>query len=367
MGSVRFLTKSALGFLSDLIYIFWTSGVSKIEAWPFLVHHIRCIHCWIYYWFTAWDNTYMLCFIVSLTPAPKNWSVSACVYVLTDVHVIWFNSPDFHLTSTAKKFYPSRQQLTLPLKPGSKEKPVVLNYKKSLKDYCDGNHLTVVFKDLGTQVSHRTLFFFEYLGPLLLYPIFYYFPVYQFFGYKGERVIYPVQTYAFITGVSTTSNELWKHFLCIGSAMQPHRSSLCFIIVHIIGPLALTLLTMWTTHYTPLLVTSKWRSALSLECFVKSVTSIAISCWGICAALMEMEDIRFHVVFFSILWHVQTTQLRFINDWVSILPHRLSPAMLSLWLLLLLWPIGPSQSTIVWRRLLFFNETFFTFCWTCLF
>ncbi|KAK0593441.1 hypothetical protein LWI29_036656 [Acer saccharum] len=97
-----------------------------------------------------------------------------------------------------KKFYPSRQRLTLPLPPGSKERPTVLSYKKSLKEYCDGNsgNLTVVFKDLGPQVSYRTLFFFEYVGPLLLYPVFYYFPVYQFLGYKGERVIHPVQTYA---------------------------------------------------------------------------------------------------------------------------------------------------------------------------
>lgn len=102
------------------------------------------------------------------------------------------------LLSTAKKFYPSRQRLTLPLPPGSKQRATVLDYKKSLKEYSDGNsgNLTVVFKDLGPQVSYRTLFFFEYLGPLILYPIFYYFPVYQFFGYKGERVIHPVQTYA---------------------------------------------------------------------------------------------------------------------------------------------------------------------------
>lgn len=102
-----------------------------------------------------------------------------------------------YVSLTAKK-YPSRQRLTLPVQPGSKERPVVLNYKKSLKDYTIGNSetLTVVFKDLGPQVSYRTLFFCEYLGPLLLYPVFYYLPVYQYFGYKGERVIHPVQTYA---------------------------------------------------------------------------------------------------------------------------------------------------------------------------
>ncbi|XP_073127769.1 very-long-chain enoyl-CoA reductase-like [Henckelia pumila] len=97
-----------------------------------------------------------------------------------------------------KKFYPARQRLTLPLPPGSKEKPIVLNYKKSLKEYTDGNNdqFIVVFKDLGPQVKYSTLFFWEYLGPLILYPIFYYYPVYRFFGYKEERVIHQVQTYA---------------------------------------------------------------------------------------------------------------------------------------------------------------------------
>lgn len=96
-----------------------------------------------------------------------------------------------------RKYYPSRQRLTLPVQPGSKERPTVLHYKKSLSEYTNGStsELTVVFKDLGPQVKYSTLFFWEYLGPLVLYPIIYYFPVYKFFGYK-ERVIHPVQTYA---------------------------------------------------------------------------------------------------------------------------------------------------------------------------
>ncbi|XP_038877634.1 very-long-chain enoyl-CoA reductase-like [Benincasa hispida] len=97
-----------------------------------------------------------------------------------------------------RKYYPSRQRLTLPAKPGSKERPIVLIPSKKLQDYCDGNldNLSITFKDLGRQVSYRTLFLLEYLGPLLIYPMFYYFPVYKFFGYQDERHIYPVQTYA---------------------------------------------------------------------------------------------------------------------------------------------------------------------------
>lgn len=100
----------------------------------------------------------------------------------------------------AKRYYPSRQRLTLPLAPGTQGRPTVLNPKKSLEEYSDGNTgtLTVVFKDLGPQVYYSTLFFFEYLGPLVIYPIIYYYngPFYKFFGYKEERVVHPVQTYA---------------------------------------------------------------------------------------------------------------------------------------------------------------------------
>lgn len=46
------------------------------------------------------------------------------------------------------------------------------------------------------QVYYSTLFFWEYLGPLIIYPLFYHLPLYKYFGYKGERVIHPVQTYA---------------------------------------------------------------------------------------------------------------------------------------------------------------------------
>ncbi|PKA61905.1 Very-long-chain enoyl-CoA reductase [Apostasia shenzhenica] len=99
---------------------------------------------------------------------------------------------------SAKKFYPARQRLTLPLQPGERGRPIVLDPKKNILDYSDGNAntMTIMFKDLGPQVSYRTLFFWEYLGPLAIYPIFYFLPVYKVFGYVEKRVIHPVQTYA---------------------------------------------------------------------------------------------------------------------------------------------------------------------------
>lgn len=97
-----------------------------------------------------------------------------------------------------KKFYPARQRLMLPVPAGYRGKPTVLSPNKAIKEYTEGNQdsLTVVFKDLGPQVFYSTLFFWEYLGPLIIFPIFYYLPVYKYFGYRENRVIHPVQTYA---------------------------------------------------------------------------------------------------------------------------------------------------------------------------
>ena len=60
---------------------------------------------------------------------------------------------------------------------------MVLDAKKSLKEYASGDSLEVVFKDLGPQIGYQTVFFWEYFGPLAIYPIFYFFP--QFFYVNG--------------------------------------------------------------------------------------------------------------------------------------------------------------------------------------
>lgn len=95
-----------------------------------------------------------------------------------------------------KKFYPERQRLTLPLAQGQTRPTVLLRDKKLSEYFNTGSDIKILFKDLGPQVKYSTLFFFEYVGPLFIYPIFYFLPVYKYVGFSAERVIHPVQTYA---------------------------------------------------------------------------------------------------------------------------------------------------------------------------
>ncbi|CAI5929083.1 unnamed protein product, partial [Closterium sp. NIES-64] len=100
------------------------------------------------------------------------------------------------LHKTNKKWYPARQRFTLPA-PASGAKPVVLDAKKRLAEYSTGTTLDVVFKDLGPQIGFKTVFFWEYFGPLVLYSLFYFFP--QVFYVDGaKRKLKDVQTYALI-------------------------------------------------------------------------------------------------------------------------------------------------------------------------
>ncbi|CAI5491267.1 unnamed protein product [Closterium sp. Naga37s-1] len=81
--------------------------------------------------------------------------------------------------------------------PASGAKPVVLDAKKRLAEYSTGTTLDVVFKDLGPQIGFKTVFFWEYFGPLVLYSLFYFFP--QVFYVDGaKRKLKDVQTYALI-------------------------------------------------------------------------------------------------------------------------------------------------------------------------
>ncbi|KAG0264809.1 3-oxo-5a-steroid 4- dehydrogenase [Actinomortierella ambigua] len=71
------------------------------------------------------------------------------------------------------QFYPDRQRLTVD-GPTATDKPVGLEVGKTLADYNLKDGDAVTFKDLGPQISWRTVFLVEYGGPLVIHPIFYY-------------------------------------------------------------------------------------------------------------------------------------------------------------------------------------------------
>lgn len=77
------------------------------------------------------------------------------------------------LHAVRRGLYPARQRFTTEPKRGE-ERGIVLEDGKSLNDYGLRDGDTIVFKDLGPQVSYKAVFFFEYLGPLLAYLPFYF-------------------------------------------------------------------------------------------------------------------------------------------------------------------------------------------------
>lgn len=69
-----------------------------------------------------------------------------------------------------KRFTKDRVRLTL------KEKKQVIASGDDLvaQGLSDGDVL--IFKDLGPQISWKLVFFLEYLGPMLIHALFYYYP-----------------------------------------------------------------------------------------------------------------------------------------------------------------------------------------------
>uniref|UniRef100_A0A7S3QRB7 Ubiquitin-like domain-containing protein n=2 Tax=Dunaliella tertiolecta TaxID=3047 RepID=A0A7S3QRB7_DUNTE len=89
------------------------------------------------------------------------------------------------LHQVKKKLYPSRQRLTLPLKAGETRATVLENGAK-LSDYGLGDGSMLQLKDLGPQVGYATVFFWEYFGPLIVYPLFFFFPKLFYPGMRSE-------------------------------------------------------------------------------------------------------------------------------------------------------------------------------------
>lgn len=88
-----------------------------------------------------------------------------------------------------RKYHVSRQRLTLPPGEGQRSGKVLEDSKKlSFYELRDGSE--IYLKDLGpqvsqacnlnilvlVQVSYKAVFFWEYFGPLMVYPIFYFLP-----------------------------------------------------------------------------------------------------------------------------------------------------------------------------------------------
>ena len=51
----------------------------------------------------------------------------------------------------------------------------MLNDERKLVDQGLHEGSTIIFKDLGPQVAYATVFFWEYFGPMVVYPLFYFF------------------------------------------------------------------------------------------------------------------------------------------------------------------------------------------------
>lgn len=85
------------------------------------------------------------------------------------------------------KFYPDRQRLTID--------KTVLYDKDTLDKYEIKDNTIITFKDLGPQISWRNVFIIEYLGPLIIHPMFYFL---QKVFYKDVVEHTPVQKICFL-------------------------------------------------------------------------------------------------------------------------------------------------------------------------
>ena len=112
-----------------------------------------------------------------------------------------------------RKLYPSRQRFTTVPAKGA-VKGTALEDGKLLSEYGLKDGDTIVFKDLGPQVSYKAVFFFEYLGPLLAYLPFYFMrkEIYGgIFGIKNAgKPLLEAQTLAMYFHSGTTSKRILR-------------------------------------------------------------------------------------------------------------------------------------------------------------
>ncbi|KAI1797184.1 3-oxo-5-alpha-steroid 4-dehydrogenase-domain-containing protein [Ganoderma leucocontextum] len=87
------------------------------------------------------------------------------------------------IAAKSPKFYVARQKLTL------KGQNKAFSDEATLKDAGIADGAEVSVKDLGPQVSWRTVFLVEYVGPLIIHPLFYHFPKILFGGPVQHSVL----------------------------------------------------------------------------------------------------------------------------------------------------------------------------------
>jgi len=91
-----------------------------------------------------------------------------------------------------QRWYPDRQYFTI----GTDASRVVLQAGKKLSEYKLKTNDTVVFKDLGPQISWKTVFHVEYFGPILFHLLNFYIPQLFYPGYDIKPYCY-IQKVAF--------------------------------------------------------------------------------------------------------------------------------------------------------------------------
>ncbi|KAH7928117.1 hypothetical protein BV22DRAFT_1059711 [Leucogyrophana mollusca] len=89
------------------------------------------------------------------------------------------------------KFYPSRQKITL------KDSKSAIADETTLADAGVANGGDLSVKDLGPQISWRTVFLVEYGGPLVIHPLMYHFPKVVYGGHVQHSMLQSY-VYAFV-------------------------------------------------------------------------------------------------------------------------------------------------------------------------